>query len=468
MKGDLKLDTPSIPSVGDASVPSGSSSGSKKHYHVGTLSYTARGLMFLFAWMLWGDFCFTLMETVINILPLKLRDLGASNTTMALIMTTLPGILNSTICPWVSFWSDRYRSNWGRRIPFIIWTAPFLSLFLILLGYSEPIGQWVHQTFFSQGGAISAAQVAIFLMGVFMIGFQFFNMFVGSVYWYLFNDVVPEAFLGRFLGLFRMVGSFAGALYGWYIVPHAGTHMKEIFLGAALLYLFGFGLMCLRVKEGTYPPPPENIGGKKGLFSGVKTFMVECYSLKYYWFFFLTNTFMAMAGACVSAFGYLLSMNLGLDLKQIGQVGAYTSIVAMFLQYPSGILSDRYHPIRVMICALIGIVATPIGIIYLFYDFTPQTVYYISVVSSIVSLPIGLMYGAASLPIVHADLAQGTLRPILLRRCPGSIGGSDRRGALGGRTGRSSKMGLQRQRFLLSLHFGLVLGLPRSPLSFAC
>jgi hypothetical protein len=35
---------------------------SSKQYSVGTLRYTHRGLVVLFALMLWGDFCFTLME----------------------------------------------------------------------------------------------------------------------------------------------------------------------------------------------------------------------------------------------------------------------------------------------------------------------------------------------------------------------------------------------------------------------
>jgi len=250
-----------------------------KIYSVGTLTYTKRGLIVLFVWMLWGDFCYTLMEAVVpSILPIKLKSLGAANTTMAVILSTLPGILNTTICPWVSFWSDRYRSRWGRRIPFILWTLPFLTLFLILLGFSQPIGHGLHRLVFAASGYLSATTVAVVMIGIFMVGFQFFNMFVGSVYWYLFNDVVPKEVIGQFLGLFRVVGGLAGVLYNYFIFKYAESHMTEIFLGAALLYFFGFGLVCLRVKEGEYPPPPEYVGGQTGLFAGLKTFFVECFS----------------------------------------------------------------------------------------------------------------------------------------------------------------------------------------------
>ena len=44
-----------------------------ERFRVGTLQYTRSSLAMLFVWLLWGDFCFTLMETVVpSILPLKL------------------------------------------------------------------------------------------------------------------------------------------------------------------------------------------------------------------------------------------------------------------------------------------------------------------------------------------------------------------------------------------------------------
>ena len=79
-------------------------------YTVGTLTYTKLGLVSLFGWLLWGDFCFQVMESLNPaIIPLKLLSLDAPNWAIALIMVTLLGILNRTICPWVSFKSDRQR-----------------------------------------------------------------------------------------------------------------------------------------------------------------------------------------------------------------------------------------------------------------------------------------------------------------------------------------------------------------------
>jgi len=369
-----------------------------KTYSVGTLIYNRKGLIVLFAWMLWGDFCFTLMEAVVpSILPLKLGALGASNTIIALIMTTLPGILNTTICPWVSFKSDRYRSKWGRRIPFIIYTIPFLTLCLVLLGFSEQIGIWVHSIAFAKKGLFSASAISIFIIGVFMVGFQFFNMFVGSVYWYLFNDVVPEQFLGQFLGLFRVVGSLAGVLFNMFIFQYAETHMTHIFVGAALLYLFGFSLMCFKVKEGEYPPPPSNVDGKAGLISGIKTFCVECFSLRFYWYMFGITACSAI-GVSVMGFWIFFVKDIGLSVKDYGQIMAIAGIVGMCLTYPAGIVADKYHPLRVqLVTKSILLCIWPLFLYFLFSTNT-KSVYMIYLTIALVQLPASALYHAAVIP----------------------------------------------------------------------
>ncbi len=112
---------------------------------VGTLSYTRAGLITLFVYLLWGDFCFTLMETVVpSIMPLKFHAIGAPNWVLGLVLTTIPNLMNTVINPFISFRSDRLRSRWGRRIPFLMGATPFLVVFLTLLGYAEPIAKWIY------------------------------------------------------------------------------------------------------------------------------------------------------------------------------------------------------------------------------------------------------------------------------------------------------------------------------------
>ncbi len=242
----------------------------RKVYHCGTLTYTKPALAVLCFWLLWGDFCYMLMETVTpSIMPLRFKALGATNTEMGLILGTIPGIVYSLMNPVISFKSDRFRSRWGRRIPFILASLPFLVICLFGLAFGDQIGFWIHSKIGTT--AITANRVAIWTFGVFLVCFTFFNTFVTSVFWYLFNDVVPEHLLARFMSWFRIISLGAGSLYSFFVFPLAGTHATEIFVGAAILYGVGFTLMCFNVKEGLYPPPPPYVGGQVGPIAAIKT-----------------------------------------------------------------------------------------------------------------------------------------------------------------------------------------------------
>lgn len=397
-------------------------------YSVGTLRYTRGTLFQVFAWLLWGDFCFMLMETVVPaIMPLKLRHLDSPNWVIALIMSTLPGMLNMTVCPWVSFKSDRYRSRMGRRIPFILWTLPFLSAFLILLGFSSQIGSMIH-SLLPLRYTPSPSVVTITCIGVFVVGFQFFNMFVNSVFWYLFNDVVPAAFMGRFLGLFRIVVGIQTALFNFFVFRYAESHMTEIFLGASIVYAVGFGLMCLMVKEGQYPPPEQTIDGKSGLISEFKTYATECYSQRYYWNLFLYTTCVAVS-TTIGVFGIFFNQSIGLDLEKIGIIAGIAGVVNVILTYPAGVLADRYHPLRLLFWSQrINLCLLPLGLLWLFVDFKPQIVFYIAMVISLLTLPIAVTNDAVSIPLYmrilpHDRYGQFSSAQALIRSLGTIIGG---------------------------------------------
>lgn len=324
-------------------------------FQVGTLVYTPAGLVTLFAWLLWGDFVFTLMEAVMpSLLPLLLRDNGASNQAVAFIVSSIYMVVNAIANPVISYKSDRFRSRWGRRRPFILFTTPLVVLFLAMMPFAPELARmagsigWVRVLF--KGAPVTSV---VLVSGFLVAAFQVFNMFVSSVYYYLIADVVPEAYIGRFYGLFRVFGAFAGLTFNYFIFGMARTHMREIFVGIAIAYGFFMTFMCLRVREGEYPPVPaaEN---KSRWGSGIRNYASQCFGHPLYWLIFLAYGMNIWAGAS-NVFAIFFSRDqLGLTLDQIGKMGAYIGVAGLLAVYPVGILIDRFGSHRCVVAGFIG------------------------------------------------------------------------------------------------------------------
>jgi len=376
------------PAISDAT-----GTGPSKVFHAGTLTYTKPALAILFFWLLWGDFCYFLMEAVVpSIIPLKFKALEASNTVIGLVMVTIPMSMGLVLNPVISYRSDRHRGRLGRRIPFILYSVPFIVVSLIGLGFGQQIAAHLRPLLGSLVAGWSPNTLAIVVIGILMVIFSLFNTFVNSVYWYLFNDVVPVHLLARFMSFFRLVSLGTGALYSMFIFQYSEFHAAWIFVGAALLYFFGFGLMCLNVKEGAYPPPPENIDGKTGVLSAVKTYGKECLFHRLYWFQFIGT----MCGSCsysIALFGIFGSLALGLTATQFYRIASIIAIVTAVLIPIAGWLADRYHPTRVVLAgSLIGFVLCPTGLIWLFWLPSPTVVFWYSLATGVLlSAPLGAL-----------------------------------------------------------------------------
>ncbi len=328
------------------------------------MSYTVRGLVLVFFWMLFGDFCLSMMEQVIpNILPLTLERIGASNATIGLLVGTTPMLMNMAVTPVLGYRSDRHRGPWGRRIPYLIWPTPIIAVCLILVGLAPDLGNWFHHRFLG-AGTVSPAFVVLLTIGLFTVLFQFFNMFVASVYYWLFNDVIPAQLMGRFYALFRLVGSAAGFVFNGYVLPHAESHTRQIYVSMGLIYLISFLLMCWRVKEGTYPPP--DLDRRSGSLRAIMTFVRQCFTLPYYWHFYLAYGLFGVGGVGISVFRILFSKELGLSLDETGQILKWSSLISLVLCYPLGWLADKIHPPRLYVIsvaiALIVALASIVGI----------------------------------------------------------------------------------------------------------
>lgn len=326
---------------------------SSEKFVCGTLRYSPVTLLVLFGWLLWGDFALTLMEATPGLVIFQLKDYGISNSTMAILWGSIGTICNFVLNPIISSYSDRSRNRWGRRRPFLIFATPFVTLFLILLPWSPNITEvlmkhgWA-RSFFS---LFPAAPIVI-IFGIMIVCFQIFNLVIGTLYYYLIPDTVPEAFIGRFYGFFRMVGISAGMIFNWFVFGYASEHMRLIFAVFALIYAVSFILMCWKVREGDYPPIEEAHGC---WYAPIRNYVVECFGSARYWLIFLiygAGTQWGGAGNLFRLFFY--RDEIGLSETNVGRLMAVSQGTNLLFAAAFGVLVDRWGSQKSLMIGLAG------------------------------------------------------------------------------------------------------------------
>jgi hypothetical protein len=234
-----------------------------KIWRIGTLTYTIGGLSALFFWLLWGDFTLAFKDrSIIPTLQKMLQIYHASAFVGAMLQSFLPPLISIVLIPVISYKSDRHRGPLGRRIPFLLPPTILAALMMVALGFSPEMGRaayrLAHGAFLSENGWI------LLFIGISWSFFELASLTCGAVFGWLIADVVPHAVLGRFFGLFRTLSLIAGMIFSWYIFAYVAQHFEMIFLAIAVLYGVSFSMMCLKVKEGDYPPP-EPVGSGFGV-----------------------------------------------------------------------------------------------------------------------------------------------------------------------------------------------------------
>ena len=275
----------------------------------------------------------------------------------------------------VFLWFVHNSRRYGWRLPYWTLVLPLVVFSTVTLIFRHNITSWINGVF--QSTEYSPTSAIIVSIGILLVAFTFFNTIFTSMYWYLFRDVVPENVLARFMSWFRLISLITFGLYKFYIFPHSRTHATEIFLAAAAIYLVGFGLMMLFVREGKYPPPPPYVGGHKGPLAAILTYGKECHSHAHYWYFWML-TFIGSIGGGVAALNLYFLERIGLDLNQIGRIDAISTWAVAIMVLGVGWLADRYHPIRVIIAAsLLGLLVTPVNLIWLIWHPPADAIWHI-------------------------------------------------------------------------------------------
>lgn len=324
----------------------------KKSWKAGTLTYTSAGLVVLFIWLLFGDFAWQLKErSVTATAQLLLKRFDSSDFLVGLLIGSLPAAMGMILGPIISVKSDRHRGRWGRRIPYLLVPLPFVVASMAGLALSPSLGASIHEALGASSPGLNACVLGTF--AGFWAVFEVATITANSVFGGLINDVVPQAIIGRFFALFRIISLVDGIIFNYFLIKHAEAHFFWIFIGTGIFYGVGFALMCFNVKEGEYPPPePLSETAKPGHLQGIRSYLRECFATPYYLWVFGALTLCMLAFGPVNAFSIFYAKSLDMSMQTYGRYIAASYAVSIILAYFLGSMADRFHPVRMAIATI--------------------------------------------------------------------------------------------------------------------
>ena len=325
----------------------------RKIWTVGTLTYVGAGLAILFFWLLWGDFAWNMKERAIQPMSQMLfKQFGATNVLLGVMVTSLPAALGMLLGPIVSVRSDNYRGRWGRRIPYLFGLTPIAALVMASMGYTPEIADALSSMLGDSAPSPLVCRLIVF--SCLWTIFEIFTVMANVVFTSLINDVVPQAVIGRFFALFRIVSLGAGIIFNKFIISHAEENYRVIFLALGALYGLGFTLMCFMVKEGDYPPPPPRQEGALAsrVVTPLKAYFRECSSHRFYLWVFIANMFGWSAFLPINSFDVPYVKSIGMSMERFGDLRSLTYAISICLALAIGWMADKFHPIRLGLFSL--------------------------------------------------------------------------------------------------------------------
>lgn len=323
-------------------------------FTVGTLSYDKKGLWVLFFWLMWNDFSITLLESVTGLTGILMRDRNASYTLMS-TFGAIGGVLGMWINPVFSTWSDRLRTRFGRRRPFLLIATPLFAACLCSIAFMPDFYHF----------AMRYARVAavlnhipingeVLFIGVASIINGLFNGVVLAIFSYYYWDVVPEIVLGRFNSIAKIVTVAAGMIWNFFIIGFAEHHTQIVYVGVSVFCLTVYLLSVIMVREGDYPPPEPR--KTTNPMEAIGTYFKDCFSNPYYLWIFVSALFFQLGNQGGGFSFFYLRYDLKMDLSVTGWIGGVgstaTTVFGVLLGYSAGALVDRIKPIRMVPVAL--------------------------------------------------------------------------------------------------------------------
>lgn len=339
----------------------------RRVYRSGSLRYTLPGVIVLVCWLLVGELGIAVHGRWAHPSALVvLRNYAASDTVVSLLITTLPAVLSIFVVPYIGYRSDRYRSRWGRRRPFMMVSAPLGALAMTGVAFAPHLAAIACQALGPWSPALRSMNIVLFCL--FWTIFDCAALTTAMLFAGYVSDIMPRQFLGRFYAVFRITGLGIAITFNQLVFALTDRYLFEILMTIALTFGLAIPLMCLMTREGDSPPahgsaPPAERARLRLALSQ----LAACYTQPHYLWTFAVFMLAAVTFNPFNTFSQSYALSLGMSKATLGSLTAAGYAVSIFSAFGIGWLVDRYGALRISACMMsaYGIVALT-G--YLFVD----------------------------------------------------------------------------------------------------
>jgi maltose/moltooligosaccharide transporter len=326
-------------------------------FRAGTLHYGVWGLLALVGWLLVGELGIAVRERWAQPIGLVvLRNVGASDTSVALLLSTIPAVISLLLVPAIGLRSDRCRSRWGRRRPYLLVSAPLGAGAMLCVAAAPALAAWAHALLGTWSPGLRALDLGFFCL--FWTVFEAAAMTTVALFNGLVNDVMPHGLLGRLYAVLRIAGLGVAIFFNMSLFALADTRLFELLLTIALVFGLSIPLMCLMVREGAYPAPaPVRASGAARV--PAHTQLLECCTQRRHLWAFGAFMLAAVTFSPFNTFSQNYALGLGLSKAEFGTLTATGYAVSIASAFGIGWLADRFGAVRVatVMMALYSLIA---------------------------------------------------------------------------------------------------------------
>jgi maltose/moltooligosaccharide transporter len=306
------------------------------------------GLGALLFWLLCGDFGVSMRERAAVPSALELlRRHAASDTTISLLLSTVPAALSLLLVPLAGYHSDRCRSRLGRRKPFLMIAAPTGLLAMVGLAASPTLAISLDSALDSWSPGLHNCRLALF--SLFWAAFDCAAISAFSLFNGLVNDLVPAGLLGRFFAVFRIVSLTIGITYHNWIFALTDHYLREVLLGVGLFFCLPILAMALMLKETPLPPDAAPADKTERRLRFPLDHVLACFRHRSYGWAVAAFVLASVTFSPFNTFYLHYAHAAGIQKATLGALTAAGYAVSIVSAFAIGSMADRFGAARVSV-----------------------------------------------------------------------------------------------------------------------